>query len=577
MGSVHARKRSLAYRVPTHANVVGREPRTHGAKESGIAKEEASLPERVVARVEASALPLHLGSLCLAAVVLIRVNRSQWFYADEWSFLTYSRDALPWWNTFLAPHNEHWSTIPLLEYHILRHFIGIESYWPYIGVLILSHLVAAHIVWRTAVEVGVSRAIATGLVGAFAVVGAGSENLLWAFQIAFVGPLALGYCAALLVNHPGPPGVRDAIATVLLAVALMFSGIGLVMTGVVALIAFSRAGVGRAIVVSSLPASLYLAWRLSYPLDSLYAVSSVREFDDGVGPYVVRGFFGGLGRFLFDIPGIGGIATIALATFAILTAGRARTRAAPAYALSVGAVALLVVFAYGRLRLGIDQAASSRYSYLLIALLVPLGGLALSEVSAKRERLKVAILIALVGLATYNVQLLRSNAGREAGGEAVLRQTILGAAYVASDPQQAVFPGSVSEPTVSGALTADDLRRWARRGMLPSVPTPAKDDEMTAATYLQVSIKPVAAGRPRCKTIVPGDAARLDVVSAPGRLSFSSSGVVNLQVQLTDTPTKISGAPRGLTWRGGRAQLLVLRPAVVAYLAPQNRSIRVCR
>ena len=93
------------------------------------------------------------------------------------------RDALPWWNTFLVPHNEHWSTIPLLEYHILRHFFGIGSYWPYIGILIFSHLITAHIVWRVAVSVGVSGAIATGLVAAFAVAGAGSENLLWAFQI----------------------------------------------------------------------------------------------------------------------------------------------------------------------------------------------------------------------------------------------------------------------------------------------------------------------------------------------------------------------------------------------------------
>ena len=100
---------------------------------------------------------------------------------------------------------------------------------------------------------------------------------------------------------------------------------------------------------------------------------------------------------------------------------------------------------------------------------------------------------------------------------------------------------------------------------------------MTAATYLQVSLETATALNSRCEDIVPGDAVRLDVVSAPAQLSFSSDEEVNLQVQLTDAASKVSGAPRGLTSAGGRVRLVVLRPGVVAYLAPQNRVITVCR
>jgi hypothetical protein len=351
----------------------------------------------------------------------------------------------------------------------------------------------------------------------------------------------------------------------------------LVMVGVVALTAYLRTGVRRALAVTALPVILYLAWRLAYPLNSLYAASDLREFDDAVGPYVVRGLFGGLRRFLFDIPGTGAVAAIALATFGILTAGRARTRAAAAYAMAVGAVAMMAVFAYGRLKLGIDQAASARYTYLIVALVVPLAGLALSQVSERRASLRAGILLILLAVAAYNVQLLRMDAGREAGGEALLRRAIFATAYVASDPQQVVVPGSAGEPVFSGALTAEDLRHWAREGKLPPIPPPAKTDEMTAATYLQVAIEPAAAAHTRCDDIAPRDAARLDVGTSPGRLAFSSHGHVDLQVQLTDAATKVAGAPRGLTWSGGQAQLVVLRPAVTVFLAPQNRSITVCR
>ena len=466
----------------------------------------------------------------------------------------------------------------MVQYHILRHFFGISSYWPYIAVVIAVHLIAAHILWRIAISVGASRSIVTALIAAFAVVGAGSENLLWAFQIAFVGPLALGGVAILLLNHQDRSDSREVLASCLLIAAVMFSGIGLVMVGAAAIVSLFRSGLARAGAVVATPLLLYTAWRVAYPADSLYAVSGLREFDDGVGPYVVRGLFGGLTSFLFSIPGAGAAAAISLAVYAIRTAERVRGRAVPAYALALASVALLVLLAYGRLKFGIDQAASSRYTYLVVALLAPIAALALSELTGRRASLHVLVLLALVGLAAYNVQVLRDNAGREAAGEAMLRRAIFAAAHIASDPQQPVFPGSVGEPALSGALTSDDLRRWARGGELPPIPKPGKVDEMTAATHLQVSVEGrPRLGRPRCDTVGPGDAARLDVSTAPGQLVFESSRPVSLQVQLTDRASKIAGAPRGLLWSGGPARLVVLRQGVTAYISPQNGPIRVCK
>ena len=67
--------------------------------------------------------------------------------------------------------------------------------------------------------------------------GSGFENLFWGAQIGFVGATAMGLGALLLLDDvptlPGPG--RAAAATGLLIVAVMTSGYGLFMLGLVGL------------------------------------------------------------------------------------------------------------------------------------------------------------------------------------------------------------------------------------------------------------------------------------------------------------------------------------------------------
>lgn len=44
-------------------------------------------------------------------------GRAQWFFQDEWTFLS-TRDAGSL-NGLLRPHNEHWTTIPVIVYRLL--------------------------------------------------------------------------------------------------------------------------------------------------------------------------------------------------------------------------------------------------------------------------------------------------------------------------------------------------------------------------------------------------------------------------------------------------------------------------
>ena len=47
------------------------------------------------------------------------------FFSDEWAFIETRSllDPATWW----APHNEHWSTIPILVYGALLQVVGLRS------------------------------------------------------------------------------------------------------------------------------------------------------------------------------------------------------------------------------------------------------------------------------------------------------------------------------------------------------------------------------------------------------------------------------------------------------------------
>ena len=154
-------------------------------------------------------LLVHLLSLVAGGLVLLRVNRHQWFFGDEWEFLGGVRRTMPWYDQLLQPHNEHWSTAPYVIYRLLEAAFGIRSYWPYIGLAILLHLVVVHLVWRVMLQARITPWVATVVVLPLLVLGAGSQNLLWAFQIGFLGSVALGLGTMLLVNHAGTWQRRD--------------------------------------------------------------------------------------------------------------------------------------------------------------------------------------------------------------------------------------------------------------------------------------------------------------------------------------------------------------------------------
>src|SRR4029079_15106616 len=122
------------------------------------------------------AVRAHWLTLFVAFLILVWVNRHQWFNVDEWGFLV-DRGVFPKGDdvSIFFPHNEHWSTIPVLGYRLLFSVFGVQTYLPYLVVLFLFHLLIVHLLWRLLLRIGVEVWLATLTAGLFAVLGVGAE------------------------------------------------------------------------------------------------------------------------------------------------------------------------------------------------------------------------------------------------------------------------------------------------------------------------------------------------------------------------------------------------------------------
>jgi hypothetical protein len=424
----------------------------------------------------------HVVSLIAGFVVLMFLARDQWFMGDEWEFLG-ERTFAGGDRGIFVPHNEHWSTIPVLIYAALFPFAAVRTYLPYMAVLFLFHLGVAYVLWRSMRRCEVDPWIATALAAMFVVFGPGWENLLWAFQIGFVGSLLLGMIQVLLLDREGPMGQRDVAAVVVGTGSLLLSGISVPLVVTASGFALWRRGWRVAIWVAAVPAVVYLVWLAtagatgldSHPITGL---ARVPEF-----------IWLGLSSTFARVGGsaVGGAVLVAGVT--VLLALRIRRgRAVPpaALALAAGAVVTLIVVGVGRTGVGVSTASGPRYVYIIGALLLPLVGVALTEIARTGRAAHLAV-IALVGVGIVgHLRTLEQKAPIHAAQEARLRRLIFAARELAASDAILVIhtPDQIHAPE----LQLSDLDRLASRGALPPAPALTPRDRLNAALHLQVSL-----------------------------------------------------------------------------------------
>lgn len=320
----------------------------------------------------------------LAVPLLLFFGRRQWFQSDEWDFLS-SRTAGNVGDWF-RPHYDHWTMLPMLLYRLVWTFVGLRSYAPYQLLSIGSHLIAAALLWIVMGRAGVRPWLSTLAASTFVFFGAGAENVLFAFQITFVGALVFGLAHLLLADHAGPVDHRDWLGLGAGLAGLLCSGVAVTMVIVVGIATLLRRGWRIALLHTAPLASVYVIWLEAAPKAPSNSAYVARTPGDAA-RFVAIGVEAAFAR-LGQLPGLGVLlgATIVLGLalrYAEDGIALARGSAAAPLALLAGAVVFLVSTgirragqggfafgAFGRL-VGPEHARQGRYVYLIVAMVVP--------------------------------------------------------------------------------------------------------------------------------------------------------------------------------------------------------------
>ncbi|MGA1835547.1 hypothetical protein VD659_01320 [Herbiconiux sp. 11R-BC] len=420
----------------------------------------------------------HYATLVVALVWILFCARGQWFFYDEWDFLKLSS------TDFLTPHLGHWSTAPMLLTAALRQTIGLGSYWPYLVPAILIHLGIAHLLWRIMLRARVTPWIATALGAVVALYGAGAENVLWAFQVGFLGAVLIGLIAVLLADGLSRENYRRRAPGIILltAVSLTFSGTALPMLAAVGLVVWRRVRFWRAVLILAPSAAVYAVWYAYVKLHPVYFMPPGMRIDSAdkvlidVPAFAVRMLVGGF-QGLSPVPFLGWMIFAALILYAAFTARRLWSAMPMIVGLSAAAVLFAIVTAASRIDFSADTSTSGRYIYLTTVLLVPLGGAAFTRLASLRRAAEWVVVASLAALAVSGAHVMLVQGRQQAATELGARDILNASIAIMHDPALRVSDSAYPDPASAPSLTVGDLRALVDGGYLPAGPwTPAAYD-----------------------------------------------------------------------------------------------------
>lgn len=295
----------------------------------------------------------------VAFACLVALGLGMTFFADEWAFIEQRSLGDP--STWLPPHNEHWSTLPILVYRLMVETIGIGSYVPYLAVVAILHVIVAALAYLLLEHSSGPRlALAGGILVLF--FGAGFENLYWGFQTGFIGSIGLGL-GAMVVTDRGPTRFRVTIVAVLLLAAVMCSTIGVIVAIAIGVEWVLDRRWRDAITAMLLPAVVLLAWLLTVGRDGVLARDPLTFEALGTVPtYVLNGVGSAVGS-VAGLPVLGPLLTVCLV---VVIGWRLRSGFLPARAIGI-LVAIAVMYVLIGLARGListDHSELSRYTYV---------------------------------------------------------------------------------------------------------------------------------------------------------------------------------------------------------------------
>jgi hypothetical protein len=527
---------------------------------------------------------LHYASLAIAFVLLAYQMRRQWFFSDDYQVLAVTEgEGL---RGLFRPFAEHWMTVPKLLAELNFAVVGFRTYWPTLLIVLALHLLGVHLLWRLLRQMGVAAWIATGLAAAYAV-SPGNALTFSILQAGWFGAIAIGLFVIMLADHDEPNPRRDALAAGLVVLNLVVhSGVAIAMLVPATLVALLRRGVRGALVQAAPAAVAYGIWYLIIGHDRPFEVEG-RIARSEVPRFAAEELVDGI-RDVTPLRGpLAVLLVVGLAVWLVWRARLARTAAAPAWAMAIGAVTIYVVVGLGR------GYVTYRYAFLEWMLLLPAIALVLHEVGRRaqwRMVLGVAagIVLGLVGLHRFNEVM---HAQRQVKQDA--KQFILGAAELATTA--AFVPEVLVNHDAAPNLRARHLAEWGDDGKFADPKPLTEDDRREITPHLQVRYvvrRPAnfggdepplavratgasASARGNCVTVEPAGGGREVELSVRARASISVAGVERVLVRLPvigggDGPDASSGhsvppdRPEYLEFAAGTQPVLVLPPGGTA-------------
>jgi hypothetical protein len=505
------------------------------------------------------ALPwLALAALCAVTLaVVLRAGDGLFFYGDDWSFLLHRDGFSP--DVFLAPHNEHPSAVPVTIFKLLLATAGLSHFTPYLLAIAVLHVavgVLAYLYARPRLGPWLALAPAALLL----TLGSAWEDIMWPFQVGFVGSVAFGLAALLALDAR-----RDGLACAALLLSALSSGTAIPFLAVAAVdIAYDPRRWRRAWVVV-VPAVVFAAIVLGYHATSDSHASSpsqaVRFAIDMAAAGL--GAFGGLGltwgRPLLLLAGVG----------LVLASRRPGGLSPRVVAVGCGAVAYWLITAAGRTGTPGSAPDVSRYLYASAVLWALLAVTALP----RRPRLDRGALIVVAALTALlcvsGAGLLKQGATSRLSNTATLRPRLaaleVARGVVKPDLQiDALYSPDITAASYFKAIDAhgspaftipelraqpDALRQTFDAGLLLALGLQFQPGGADATSGAAPTAGPVAGGSVStsgsCLVLRPaGAGAKLEVTLQPGaRYAVSAAAGAPVQLALRRLASTYANAP----------------------------------
>jgi len=291
----------------------------------------------------------------------------------------------------------------------------------------------------------VGDALALAAAALILMLGKGWNDVLWPFQTGFLASLAAGLGALLAVDRASRRG--DAVAALLLAVALASSSLGLPVTAAAAVEVLGRPDRRRRWWVIAAPVAVYALWWAVYGREGVATADNLFATPG----YVMEALAGAAGAAAGLAPEWGRIFAV-LAVLGLLWALHARRAALTPRLASLLALPVLFWVLTGLARADLNEPAASRYLYpgVLFLLLIAVEAGAGARLSRRGQALLAVLLLGSLvsnaGAMREGAGFLRDRAAELKGGLAAMRLTTTHGLTPSFQPEPETAPQIRADP-----------------------------------------------------------------------------------------------------------------------------------